>query len=61
MDKYIIITFPLQQHLASLKDMFSVFVSFVLVAICISKSFLGNSSFTLEIVRLLGKSKYTWK
>ena len=38
MDKYIIITFPLQPHLAFLKDWFFVFVSFVLVAICISVS-----------------------
>ena len=35
MDKYTKITFPLQQHLAFLKDLFFVFVSFVLLAICI--------------------------
>ena len=42
MDKYIIITFPLQQNLAFLKDLFFVFVSFVLVAICIPVSLPGN-------------------
>ena len=42
MDKYIIITFPLQRHLGFLKDLFFVFVSFVLVAICISVGLLGN-------------------
>ena len=41
-DKYIIITFPLYRHLAFLKDLFFVFVSFVLVAICISVSLLEN-------------------
>ena len=36
------VNFPLQQHLAFLKDLFVVFVLFVLVAICISVSLLGN-------------------
>ena len=34
--------FPLRPHLAFLKDLFFEFVSFVLVAICISVSLLGN-------------------
>ena len=38
----IIITFPLQPHLAFLKDYFFVFVIFVLVATYISVSLLGN-------------------
>ena len=42
MGKLIIITFPLQQHLAFLKELFFVFVSFVLVAICIAVSLLGS-------------------
>ena len=42
MDKYIIITIPLQRHLAFLKDLLFMFVSFVLEAICISVSLLGN-------------------
>ena len=42
MDKYIIINFALQRHLAFLKDLFFVFVSFSLVAIFISVSLLGN-------------------
>ena len=44
MDKYIIITFALQRHLAFLKDLFFVFISFVLVTICILVSLLGNRS-----------------
>ena len=42
MDTCIIATFPLQRHLAFLKDLFFVFVSFVVVAIRISVSLLGN-------------------
>ena len=38
----IIITFPLQRHLAFLKDLFFLLVSFVVVTICISISLLGN-------------------
>ena len=41
-DKYIIVFFPLQQHLAFLKDLVFVFFPFVLVAIYISVSLLGN-------------------
>ena len=41
-DKDIIITFPLQGGLAFIKYLFFVFVSFVLVAICILLSLLGN-------------------
>ena len=44
MDKYIVITFPLQQHLAFLKDLFFVFISFVLATICIVVSLLGDRS-----------------
>ena len=44
MDKYIIITFALQRHLAFLKDLFFVFISFVLVARCILVSLFGNRS-----------------
>ena len=42
MDENIMITFLLQRHLAFLKDLLFVFVSFVLVAICIAVSLLGN-------------------
>ena len=42
MDENIIITFPLQQYGAFLKDCFFVFASFVLVAICISVILLAN-------------------
>ena len=37
MDKYIIIIFPLQQHLAFLKDLLLVFLLFFLIAIYISR------------------------
>ena len=42
MDKYVIITFPLQGYPAFLKGLFFVFVSIVLVSIWISVSLLGN-------------------
>ena len=42
MDKYVIITFPLQGYLAFLNSSFFVFVSTVLVSIWISVSLLGN-------------------
>ena len=41
-DKYIIATFPLQRYLAFSKDLFFVIVLFILVAIGISVSLLGN-------------------
>ena len=44
MDKYIIVTFPLQRHLAFLKDVFFVFISFALATICILVSLIGNRS-----------------
>ena len=55
MNQNSIVTFLLQQHLAFLKDFFSVFVSFAFVAICILVSSLGNSwyiiiSFSLYII-----------
>ena len=43
-DKFIIITFPLQRHITFLKDLFFVFISFVLVTICILVSLIGNRS-----------------
>ena len=53
-DKYVIITFLLQRHLALFKNLFFVFVSFVLVVIRISISLLGNKyfmiSFSLHII-----------
>ena len=44
MDKYIIVTFALQRHLAFLKDVFFVFILFALVTVCIFVSLLGNRS-----------------
>ena len=57
MDKYIIITFLLQQHLAFIKDLFSVFLSFVLLPIGISVSSLGNRQIFLDSTKL----KIVWK
>ena len=42
MDKQITVTFPLQQQIAFLKDLFFVFDSFVMIAVCTSVSLLGN-------------------
>ena len=41
-DKYIIPYSHLQRHPAFLKELFFVFVSFILVAMCISVGLLGN-------------------
>ena len=49
MDENIMITFLLQRHLAFLKDLFFVFVSFVLVAICIAVSLLGNKQVWVKL------------
>ena len=44
MEKHIIHTFPLEQHLAFLKDLFFVFISFALVTTSILVSLLENRS-----------------
>ena len=53
-DKYVIITFSLQRHLALFKNLFFVFVSFALVVMWISISLVGNKyfiiSFSLHII-----------
>ena len=44
LDKYIVITFPLQRHVVFLKDLFFMLISFLLVTICILVSLLRNRS-----------------